>query len=513
MPSRSSYSTWLTTSCDVGGQVDLGADQVHPLADPGQAGREDLVSLRLQPTPDVAEAVRAAPRAVHQDVRRHRSSPPRRSGGGDASEPAQAGSVERGREPAAHAGPPVPPAVEAGHAPHRLPHRHEGRLSRLDAPAHELAATTRSSGRARRRARAARPLRARRRPPPTGPAPGRWRRAASRSGRRRAGRPPARTSGPSAPGRSWDGPARRSRSRGARRPPRRGTPRSRGRRRCGRRRGRPPPSGRRLAPRSGSAISVLQLAPAASKPNAASCSRRISAAMEASAASVWAQSWVGRHGHGALDEDQSARARRGRSRRVRTRRRSRRRGGRRGSGGWRPSAGSRGGARAGRSGARRRRSRHPRPAPPRPRPSVWPRSGSPRREWSVASAAVPQTGAIVSQRSPLPDVEIPDVPLTTYVLGSAGERADEAALDRRADGPGDDVRRARPRHAAAGRRAAGEGLRQRRRPGDHGAEPAGVRRRLPRRRDGRRDDHHHQPEPTPSGRSTTSWRTPARRCW
>ena len=38
----------------------------------------------------------------------------------------------------------------------------------------------------------------------------------------------------------------------------------------------------------------------------------------------------------------------------------------------------------------------------------------------------------MSQRSPLPDVEIPDVPLTTYVLGSAGDRADERAL---VDGP------------------------------------------------------------------------------
>jgi acyl-CoA synthetase (AMP-forming)/AMP-acid ligase II len=38
----------------------------------------------------------------------------------------------------------------------------------------------------------------------------------------------------------------------------------------------------------------------------------------------------------------------------------------------------------------------------------------------------------VSHRSPLPDVEIPDVSLTTFVLGSAGERADEAAL---IDGP------------------------------------------------------------------------------
>jgi len=38
----------------------------------------------------------------------------------------------------------------------------------------------------------------------------------------------------------------------------------------------------------------------------------------------------------------------------------------------------------------------------------------------------------VSHRSPLPDVDIPDVPLTTYVLGSAGERADKTAL---IDGP------------------------------------------------------------------------------
>ena len=42
---------------DVGRQVDLRAGEVRPLADPGQAGREDLVSGRRQLAADVAEAV------------------------------------------------------------------------------------------------------------------------------------------------------------------------------------------------------------------------------------------------------------------------------------------------------------------------------------------------------------------------------------------------------------------------------------------------------------------------
>ena len=34
----------------------------------------------------------------------------------------------------------------------------------------------------------------------------------------------------------------------------------------------------------------------------------------------------------------------------------------------------------------------------------------------------------MSHRSPLPDVDIPDVPLSTYALGSAADLADKAAL-------------------------------------------------------------------------------------
>ena len=46
---------------------------MRALADAGQARREDVVPGRLQLAPDVAEAVRAAPGAVHEDERRHRA--------------------------------------------------------------------------------------------------------------------------------------------------------------------------------------------------------------------------------------------------------------------------------------------------------------------------------------------------------------------------------------------------------------------------------------------------------
>src|SRR6266516_4099314 len=54
------------------GQADLRAGQVRPFADAGQARGEDLVPSRMQRPADLAEAVRAAPRAVHQNEDRHR---------------------------------------------------------------------------------------------------------------------------------------------------------------------------------------------------------------------------------------------------------------------------------------------------------------------------------------------------------------------------------------------------------------------------------------------------------
>jgi hypothetical protein len=57
---------------DVRGQAHLRAGQVGALADAGQARREDLVPGRPERAAHLAEAVRAAPRAVDQDEDRHR---------------------------------------------------------------------------------------------------------------------------------------------------------------------------------------------------------------------------------------------------------------------------------------------------------------------------------------------------------------------------------------------------------------------------------------------------------
>ena len=55
----------------VGAQVDQRARQVDALAEAGEARREDRVAGGLQQPPDMAEAVRAAPRAVDEDERGH----------------------------------------------------------------------------------------------------------------------------------------------------------------------------------------------------------------------------------------------------------------------------------------------------------------------------------------------------------------------------------------------------------------------------------------------------------
>ena len=214
--------------------------------------------------------------------------------------------------------------------------------------------------------------------PPTGRAPERWRPAASRSGRRRAGRPPACTSGPSPRGRSRGGPAPRNRSRGARQPRRRGRPRSPGRRRCGRRRRDPPPSDWRPSrgPGRPSRCSMSPRTRRSPAPHRAAGAPRGDGGQRGVGLRPV---WVGRHGHRALDEDQplvpvgvdpdgfgraveAGGAEVGEEAvdggRVRVR-----------------------GAEHVPAGAeyRLRRWRCPRPAPPRPRPPVWPGSGSPRR--------------------------------------------------------------------------------------------------------------------------------------
>ena len=56
---------------DVGGEVDLRAHEVDPLADAREARGEHLVALGGQEGPHLAEAVRPTPRTVHQHERRH----------------------------------------------------------------------------------------------------------------------------------------------------------------------------------------------------------------------------------------------------------------------------------------------------------------------------------------------------------------------------------------------------------------------------------------------------------
>ena len=55
----------------VGAEVDLRTAEVGPLAEAGEAGREDVVAGALEPAADVTEAVGAAPRSMHQHVGRH----------------------------------------------------------------------------------------------------------------------------------------------------------------------------------------------------------------------------------------------------------------------------------------------------------------------------------------------------------------------------------------------------------------------------------------------------------
>ena len=104
--------------------------------------------------------------------------------------------------------------------------------------------------------------------------------------------------------------------------------------------------------------------------------------------------------------------------------------------------------------------------------------------------------------SPLPDVEIPDLPLTEYVLAGGAGRADAPAL---IDGMSGRVMtygelESAIRSLAGGLAAAGSGWG---RAGPDGAERAGVRRGVPRDRDGRQDCHDDQPDLHP-GRGAPS---------
>ena len=78
---------------DVGGEVDLRAHEVDPLADAREARGEHLVALGGQEGPDLAEPVRPTPRTVHQHERRHAQP----SGAPTAGRPARAWHQEVGR--------------------------------------------------------------------------------------------------------------------------------------------------------------------------------------------------------------------------------------------------------------------------------------------------------------------------------------------------------------------------------------------------------------------------------
>ncbi len=96
-------------------------------------------------------------------------------------------------------------------------------------------------------------------------------------------------------------------------------------------------------------------------------------------------------------------------------------------------------------------------------------------------------------RSPLPDVDIPAVPLPGYVLAPRGRPRGQARADRRPHRAHPDLRPARPGRPGTRRRPGGARVRSRRRAGPDGAEPAGVRRGLP--RGGLRGRHHHHGQP------------------
>ena len=116
-------------------------------------------------------------------------------------------------------------------------------------------------------------------------------------------------------------------------------------------------------------------------------------------------------------------------------------------------------------------------------------------------------------RSPFPDVEIPDVPFTDFVLARAGERGDKPAL---IDGPsGRTITYAELVESvhglAAGLAERGFGK------GDVFAhlrpEPARVRGRVSRRRDGRRREHDREPAADRRGARRPARWTRARACW
>ena len=97
--------------------------------------------------------------------------------------------------------------------------------------------------------------------------------------------------------------------------------------------------------------------------------------------------------------------------------------------------------------------------------------------------------------SPLPDVEIPEVPFTGYILENAAALGDKPALDRRPDRPHASPTRPSTRPCA---RWPAAWCAKASPPGDVLALMApnipeyAV--DLPRRRDGRRHDHHDQPD-------------------
>ena len=116
-----------------------------------------------------------------------------------------------------------------------------------------------------------------------------------------------------------------------------------------------------------------------------------------------------------------------------------------------------------------------------------------RRRWREGVTREGQ-GRAMPFTSRLPPIYIPSSPLTPYVLERARELAGKTAfIDRRGRTHGH-LRRVRAGGATPGRWLAGEGPGERRGRGHHGAQLPRLRRRLPRRCDGRRRDHDDQPD-------------------
>ena len=108
----------------------------------------------------------------------------------------------------------------------------------------------------------------------------------------------------------------------------------------------------------------------------------------------------------------------------------------------------------------------------------------------------------------MPDVEIPDIPITELVLRRADELADQPAISDVASGRGYTFGELKNMIRSFAGGLAGARVRPGRHAGDHGAQPARVRRGLPRRGASPAAPTPRSTPPTPPTRSAISSRTP-----